>query len=90
MGGNWCVAPKRTSGYDSSNEKIYRFSVPKDNERLQLWKQALLTQQCQSIILIYNINQIDNEYICIYNIIILNFRINVHIMNNLIDFIIVD
>ena len=43
MGGNRCVAPNCTSGYDSSKEKVYRFSVPKDKERLKLWKQAIKT-----------------------------------------------
>ena len=48
MGGNRCVAPNCTSGYDSSKEKVYRFSVPKDKERLKLWKQAIETENFEA------------------------------------------
>ena len=41
MGGNRCVAPNCTSGYDGSKEKVYKFSVSKDKERLKLWEQAI-------------------------------------------------
>ena len=42
MGGSRCIAPNCTQGYDSNNdEKVPKFSVPKDKERTKAWKIAI-------------------------------------------------
>ncbi|KYM97342.1 hypothetical protein ALC62_11946 [Cyphomyrmex costatus] len=36
-----CIAPSCTSGYDTNNEKVHFFHVPKDENLMKLWHSAI-------------------------------------------------